>query len=446
MGWLITDKLDRTLRDPRVIAAIGVVLAVAPVALLYVAWPVFKWLFSSQFTFALFMLALSLFLIIHGCAACILFERKISAFIQDRYGPNRVGWWGLLQPVADGLKFIFKEDVIPGNVDRPIYLLAPCIAFIVAMIGFAVIPWAGNITWPWTDAAGNPITVSTQVASLDIGILYMLAVGALSVYGVVLAGWASNNKYAMYGGMRATAQMLSYEVPLGLGILCIILVSGTLRLETMVDQQAVSGVWNVFLQPVAFVLVLIAAFAETNRAPFDLAEAEQELVAGYHTEYSAMKFAMFYLAEYAHMITNSALMVAIFFGGGDPIPGLGWLATSDAWWAALLKYGVFWGKVALFIVLYMVVRWTLPRFRFDQLMRLAWKSMVPIGMALVVLTGLLATFQLQRNLLASLLVNAAVVAISLYVASRAKAPVTGRQENLPDVEVVTDNYALAGRG
>ncbi|MGE0482144.1 MAG: NADH-quinone oxidoreductase subunit NuoH [Phycisphaerae bacterium] len=435
MTQYVLEPIEKLLRRPLVIFGAAAALLVAPVALVWLGLPLLKPMLSNQFAFSILMMAISLFIIIHGAAGCIWIERKMSAWIQDRYGPNRVGAFGLLQPVADGIKFILKEDIIPKGVDKPVFLLAPCIAFVIALIGFAVIPWAGDITWPWTDADGNAITVSTQVANIDMGLLYMLAVGALSVYGVVLAGWASNSKYSFYGGMRATAQMLSYEVPLGLGLLVILMVSGTLRLDEIVMQQAKTGAWNIFLHPVAALLVIISAFAETNRAPFDLAEAEQELVGGYHTEYSAMKFSLFFLAEYSHMITNSALIVALFLGGWAPLPGLGLLADNQAWWAGLIKFGVFWGKVAAFIGFYVLIRWTLPRFRFDQLMRLAWKSLVPAGMAAILATGVLVVLDLHRSVVASLLVNVALVAAAIFVAGALRAPITGRQEGLPDIDV-----------
>ncbi|MCG3125785.1 MAG: NADH-quinone oxidoreductase subunit H [Phycisphaerae bacterium] len=395
-------------------------------------------LLASPFWFAvLWMLAL-IAIIMTTIAALILAERKISAYIQDRVGPNRVGPLGIFQPVADGAKFLLKEDIIPANVDRPIYFLASGMAFVIALLGFAIIPWAGDIHWPWMPPGQ---TVSTQVADINIGILYILAVGSMSVYGVVLAGWASNNKYAFYGGMRATAQMLSYEVPLGLGILCVLLVSGDLRLGHIVDQQAAGGYWNVLLQPIAFLLVLISGFAETNRTPFDLAEAEQELVGGYHTEYSAMKFALFFLGEYAHMLTNSALMVALFWGGWAPLPFLPLLAGTTGWVAALFKFAIFFGKVLLFLVFYMVIRWTIPRFRFDQLMSLAWRALVPIGIAAVLLTSLLAALGWQRSLPASILVNGLLVAGALVVVARRPARVTGRQPDLPDVRVTRPQTA-----
>jgi NADH-quinone oxidoreductase subunit H len=368
--------------------------------------------------------------ILTGTAICILAERKIAGFTQDRYGPNRVGFWGLLQPVADGLKFLLKEDIVPLHVDKPLFLLAPAMSLVVSLIGFAIIPWAGDVHWPWMTPG---TTVSTQVARLDVGLLYILAVGSLGVYGVVLAGYASNNKYAFYGGLRATAQMISYELPLGLALLCVLLTAGTLRLEEMVAQQARSGVWYVFMHPLPFLIMLVSSFAETNRAPFDLPEAEQELVGGYHTEYSAMKFAMFFLAEYAHMITGSAVLVAVFFGGWHcwGLPGL----ESTAWWALPIRLAVYVLKVALFIGLFMVVRWTIPRFRFDQLMRLAWQALVPVGIALVAAVGLLTVFGLQQSWLATLAVNLLALVGLLWTAARTRRPVTGRQEDLPPVEV-----------
>jgi NADH-quinone oxidoreductase subunit H len=430
--------MDTALRKGWVLGLLGLALAVGPVPIVLLAWFVFgdaiRAFLSSQLLFSVLMMGLSLFIIIHLCAACILAERKLSAFTQDRKGPNRVGYWGVLQPIADGIKFIFKEDITPHNVDKPIFILAPCVAFVVALTTFAVIPWAGEITWPWT-IDGQSVTVTTQVASLDIGLLYMLAIGSMSVYGVVLAGWASNNKYSFYGGMRAAAQMLSYEVPLGLGVLALLLTAGSLRPEVMVDQQAQSGMWNIFLHPIAFLLVLTSSLAEANRAPFDLAECEQELIGGYHTEYSSMKFAVFFLAEYSHMIVSAALLTTLFLGGWAPIPFSGWLADNTSWWAALLKFGVFWGKVSLLVLFFMLIRWTLPRFRFDQLMRLAWKAMVPAGLLLVVLTGALAAYGVQRNLAYTFGVNMTLLVAMLLFAATAKTPVTGRQENLPVVRV-----------
>ncbi len=397
-----------------------------------------KDLLADPFWFGVLWMGVLLAIILTTCAACILAERKIAAFVQDRKGPNRVGPWGIFQPVADGLKFLLKEDIVPASVDRPVYFLASGLAFVVALLGFAIVPWAGEIRWPWMPEGQ---TVSTLVADVSVGILYVLAVGSMSVYGVVLAGWASNNKYAFYGGMRATAQMLSYEVPLGLGILCVLLTSGDLRLSAIVNQQASSGVWNVFTQPVAFVLVLISAFAETNRTPFDLAEAEQELVGGYHTEYSSMKFALFFLGEYAHMVTNSAVMTALFFGGWHLwfLPG----AEAVTWSAALLKFVVFFAKVSAFLGLYMIVRWTVPRFRFDQLMRLTWRALVPLGLGTVAATSVLAALGWQRNVAANLAANALVLGVAVWIVSRTGLAVTGRQAGLARVEVVPGRWTAA---
>lgn len=439
--------IERALRNPTILAGAGAALLLGTLAALVLTWLLFsspiKVVLGSQFGFSLVMMGLSLFIIIHLCAACILAERKLSAFIQDRMGPNRVGYWGLLQPIADGIKFILKEDITPTNVDRPIYILAPALSMGLALVGFAVIPWAGEIHFPWMEPG---TTVSTQVVSIDIGLLYVLAVGSLAVYGVVLAGWASNNKYSAYGGMRAAAQMISYEIPLGLALLVILLTAGSLRPETIVNQQAASGVWNIFLHPIAFVLLTVTALAETNRAPFDLAECEQELIGGFHTEYSAMKFAMFFLGEYAHMVTASALVTVVFLGGWAPLPFFSWYSTGPdgaveaTWWntswvAALIKFGVVWTKICLFLGLFMLIRWTLPRFRFDQLMRLAWKGLVPMGIAAIVAAGVLAAFGWQRNLLACLLVNGVLLAGAIWLAGSSRSPITGRQENLPPVEV-----------
>lgn len=360
-------------------------------------------------------------------AYSIYFERKIAGWMQDRYGPNRVGPRGLLQPVADAMKFFFKEDVIPAMVDRPMYILAPGIIFLVACIGFLIIPWGGPVRF------GNMTApIDAQGASIDIGLLYLLAVGSMGVYGVVLGGWASNSKYSFYGGLRAAAQLLSYEIPLGLAILVIVICSGEVRLERIVAEQ-VDTTWNVFMHPVAFVMLATCAFAETNRAPFDLPEAEQELVGGYHTEYSSMKFALFFLAEYAHMITNSALIIALFFGGWMPLPvAIPWLDTSTSVWAMFLRIGIYLLKVSTFIFVYMWVRWTLPRFRFDQLMRLAWQGLVPIGLGLITVAGLLVYW--GRSVSFWALVGELLVVGLVWLLLRAtRGRVTGRQANLPAV-------------
>jgi NADH-quinone oxidoreductase subunit H len=437
--------VDRLIRAPGVLLGVALGLGLVVAVVLVLVWFLFtepiQALLASQLGLSVVIMAVTIVLMFIVVAASILFERKIAAFIQDRKGPNRVGFWGIVQPVADGLKFLLKEEFTPARVDRPVFILAPCITFVIAFIGFAVIPWAGEIQWPWM-TEGELVT--TQVASLDIGILYILAVGGLGVYGVVLAGWASNNKYSFYGGMRAAAQMISYEVPMGLVLVVILLVAGSLRPEMIVNQQAQSGVWNILLHPIAALLLATCAFAEANRTPFDLAEAEQELVGGFHTEYSSMKFAMFFLGEYAHMIVGSAVFVALFLGGWHVwfLPNV----ENTAWWAALIKFAVFWAKIMLFIAFYMLIRWTLPRFRFDQLMKLAWKSMIPLGMGLVVVQGVLSAFGVQvrpdTGFFSKVVVvavywiaNGAVLGVTLWIAARSTEPVTGRQENLPEIEV-----------
>lgn len=429
--------LDALLRKPAVTLGLLVLLGLAPLPMVLIT-PVrefLQWLVAEPFYFAVVVMLVVWQIIMGGCAACILAERKLSAYIQDRQGPNRVGWLGILQPIADGLKFLLKEDIIPRHVDKPLYLLAPAMSLIIALLGFLIIPFTGDFVWPWTPVDGP--AVRAQVMNIDMGFLYLLAVTSLGVYGVVLAGYASNNKYAFYGGMRATAQMLSYEVPIGLALLVVLLIAGTLQLHEIVAEQATTGVWNVFLHPIAFLLLLIATFAETNRLPFDLAESEQELVGGFHTEYSAMKFSMFFLGEYAHMLTGSAFITALFLGGYAPLPGVAWLVSEGPvpWWMALVQFGVFWGKVALFIALFMVIRWTIPRFRYDQLMRLAWKGMIPVGIIVVVLTAVLVALGLERNVWASLGANLLLLVGILVAMARSKAPITGRQDDLPYIQV-----------
>lgn len=427
-------RIEGLLRNPLFLLPIMAVLGVVGLAVLWLAFPLYRDVLSDPFWFPIVVMVLMLFAILSSTAVCILAERKIAGFTQDRYGPNRVGFWGLLQPLADGLKFFLKEDIIPRNADKPLFLIAPCIALVVSLVGFAIIPWAGEVRWPWAP----DVAIRTQAASIDIGILYILAVGSLGVYGIVLAGYASNNKYSFYGGIRGAAQMISYELPMGIALLCVLLVTGSLRLEEIVAQQAQSGVWYVFVQPLPFLLFMISLFAEANRLPFDLAEAEQELVGGFHTEYSSMKFAMFFLGEYAHIITGSAIAIALFLGGWAPLPFTSLLAESTAWWALLIKLGVYIGKIAVFIFVFMVVRWTLPRFRFDQLMRLCWLGLVPLGIVLLIGTGILATFIDLRagwNWLAGLVFNVIVLAGMLVYAARSRAPITARQMDLPQIRV-----------
>jgi len=350
---------------------------------------------SAQF----FVSAILIVIVIHALLGLvsygILLERKIASWIQDRIGPNRVGPKGLLQPIADGIKFLIKEDYMPPGVDKVLFTLAPALAVMTAMIGWAVVPWGGYWDFPGCQIFGWEIPADTVLvagAPISIGIIYIMAVGSLAVYGVVLGGFASNNKYSFLGGLRATAQMVSYEIPMGVCILVIVLMHGTARADYLVELQA-NGVWNIFYQPVLAYIFFICTLAECNRAPFDLAECEQELVGGFHTEYSSMRFALFFLGEYLHMITASAFFALLFLGGWDlpfvkePIigeaAGIGWV---------LLKSLVFLVKVAAVIVVMMLIRWTLPRFRFDQLMKHAWRSLIPVTLTILLLNGLIIYF------------------------------------------------------
>ncbi len=309
-----------------------------------------------------------------------LAERKVSAWMQDRIGPNRVGYGGALQPIADAVKFMFKEDVVPGHVNKVLYVLAPALCVVPAFLVLAVIPFGPPLT-----VLGR--SVPLVIADLDIGILWVFAISSLGVYGITIAGWASNSKYPLMGGVRASAQMISYEVCMGLSVVGVFMATSSLRLTDIVAHQA-DGAWNVFTQPIGFIVFAIAAFAETNRLPFDLPEAETELVAGYHTEYSSMKFAMFFMAEYTSMFVFSALIATLFLGGWD-IPFISEATlTALGNWGALLGFASFMLKSAAFLFFYVWVRWTIPRFRFDQLMALGWKVLLPLSLASLVITGL----------------------------------------------------------
>jgi NADH-quinone oxidoreductase subunit H len=346
------------------------------------------------------------------CAYLILLERKVAAWVQDRLGPNRVGPGGLLQPIADGVKMFLKEDIVPSHVDKVFYLLAPAIAIGTATLAFAVVPFGPTdepprevrqAPWPQTTAQAKEYHTPEFVEQVqnvngryqaviaphvDIGILFTFAVSSLAVYGIVLGGWSSNSKYSLIGSLRSSAQIISYEIPMGLSILGVLLLTGSLNLEWVIGQQLAHG-WNVFYQPLAFLLFLTSMFAECNRLPFDLPETEQELVGGYHTEYSAMKFGLFFLGEYTHMITTSFMLTVLFFGGW----AFPWVAGPDSPW--VVKLIVFAVKMFLVILLYMLVRWTLPRFRFDQLMGLAWKGLIPL--ALVNLLAVMVVAQLAES-------------------------------------------------
>jgi NADH-quinone oxidoreductase subunit H len=313
-------------------------------------------------------------------ALLTLAERRICAFMQDRLGPNRVGPFGLLQPAADGLKNFVKEETYPAQAETWLFVLAPALSFTPALLTFAVIPFAAPLATKWG-------IVPMVVADLPVGFLYILAISSLGVYGIVLAGWSSNNKYALLGGLRASAQMISYEIAMGMSTVAVLLLAGNVTLSQVIARQQ-QGLWNIVPLFLAFMLFLVSALAETNRIPFDLPEAEGELIAGYHTEYSSMKFSMFYIAEYSNMITASALMATLYFGGWD-IPFTHWDATNGlSPLQTLATLAAFLLKTGFFLFLYIWIRWTLPRFRYDQLMALGWKVLLPF--ALVYLT-ILAT-------------------------------------------------------
>jgi NADH-quinone oxidoreductase subunit H len=308
-------------------------------------------------------------------------ERKLAAFFQDRLGPNRAGPFGLLQPMADGLKLFFKEEIIPNTANKFLFVLGPCLAMLAAMMTCAVIPWGGSVEI-------FDRTVQLQIADINIGILYILGVVSMGVYGIMIGGWASNNKFSLMAALRGASQVISYELPMGLSILALILVTGSPSLKTIVEGQMSSGTsfhWNIIYQPLGFVIFLICAFAECNRTPFDLSEAENELNFGYHQEYSSMKLGFYLFAEYINMFISSVIMSTLFFGGYD-IPFLD-ESTLSGGLAAGLGVLALMIKAGLFIFLFMWVRWTIPRFRYDQLMNLGWRSLIPLSLFNMLVTA-----------------------------------------------------------
>jgi len=362
-------------------------------------------------------------------AYTVLAERKVLGWIQGRIGPNRVGPWGVLQPFADLLKFIFKEDLVPDKSTKFVYFLAPMVALTCALLPIVVYPFGPRIkdplTWvspylisavSWIPAVGSSLVdainwlvpqamnMPLTIARIDVGVLYVLGITSVGVYGIALAGWSSNNKYSLMGGLRSSAQMISYELAMGASVIGVVMLSGSLDLSGIINGQINSPFkWYIIPQIIGFFVFLIAAFAETNRVPFDLPEAETELVAGFHTEYSALKFALFFMAEYVNMFTVS-MMCTVLFLGGWYIPGLGWLATAtgmEAWFGwgtvgyALISHVGFIAKICLFLFLYIWIRGTLPRFRFDQLMNFGWKFLLPVAIANVVIT-IVVVFFLNR--------------------------------------------------
>ncbi len=374
---------------------------------------------SAQFFVGMIVIVTIIHLMLGICAYLVYAERKLCAYIQDRIGPNRVGPLGLLQPLADGLKFIVKEDFAPKGVDWALFTLAPCAIIVPALIGWAVIPWGGwieipdfSMLWGAINVTGG--TVLVAAANVDIGIVFLLAVASLSVYGVTLGGWASFNKYSMLGGLRATAGMISYEIPMGLAILAVVLLIGNIRTDGLIETQAEHG-WMIVYQPLAALLFFVCIMAEGNRAPFDNAEAEQELVGGYHTEYSSMRFALFFLAEYAHLTTASAFFALLFLGGYH-VPFIGWTSPEAMGIGpVLLKTGVLLGKAIGAVIFMIILRWTLPRIRWDQVMKLCWNSLIPMGILIVIGTAVMVHMG-WTGIVPMLLLNLGLTVFFLVVA------------------------------
>ena len=354
-------------------------------------------LFLIEKTIIVLVVFFSVMLVV---ALTTLVERRVAGFIQDRYGPNRVGPFGILQPAADGLKNFLKEETRPAAAAYPYFWLGPVISLAPALVTFAVVPFAAPLP------IGDSYVVQMIVADVPIGILYILALSSLGVYGIVMGGWASNNKFSFLGGLRASAQMVSYEVALGLSVVAVLMMAGNVTLTEMVWQQQQLNFWFAFPISLAFILFTISAFAETNRMPFDMPEAESELVGGFHTEYSGMKYAMYPMGEYAHMLTSSALMATLFFGGwdipfwtgddaflfqGEWIRGFAEngapIAAELAWWKTFFTFIAFAAKTYFFVIVYIWVRWTVPRFRYDQVMQLGWKVMLPVALAYVMVVA-----------------------------------------------------------
>jgi NADH-quinone oxidoreductase subunit H len=390
--------------------------------------------------------------ILGGCAYAIMLERKLSAWMQDRIGPNRVGPQGLLQPIADGIKFMLKEDYNPTGVDKALFFLAPGFIVAPAIMGFVVIPWAGQIDltglvqWLGVAVPGAAYSVRLIGADINIGVVYLLATAAVGVYGVSLGGWASNNKWSFLGGLRASAQMISYEIPMGLALLCVVLAAGTFAPYAIVEQQ-LNGQWNLVQQPLAAVIFYVCLLAEANRAPFDLAEAESELIGGYHTEYSSMKFALFFLGEYFHIVTGSAFFVVLFMGGWsvNPFTGLD-LPVEGGPLLMLAQIAVVLGKVTLMVSLTMAIRWTLPRFRFDQLMRLSWEGMIPVSLILLLMVSFFVYFDATGFLWAgSLGAMALIYFLSPIMSGHVEANQRIRMIGSRFSPLVEDGTGLAGR-
>ncbi|HMI04449.1 MAG TPA: NADH-quinone oxidoreductase subunit NuoH [Pedobacter sp.] len=330
----------------------------------------------EKFILVTIIFAISLLIAMYSTYA----ERKVAAFLQDRLGPDRAGPFGILQPLADGVKMFMKEEIIPSNASKWLFMVGPGLAMLTACIGTAVIPWGSAIT------IGDRV-VPLQVTDINVGILYIFGVVSLGVYGVMIGGWASNNKYSLLSAIRAASQNISYEIAMGLSIIALLLVTGTMSLKEIVEQQH-GWHWNILYQPLGFLIFMVCAFAETNRAPFDLPECETELIGGYHTEYSSMKLGFYLFAEYINMFVSSAVMATLYFGGYN-YPGMDWvLLHAGPIIGPLIGTVVFFIKIFTFIFFFMWVRWTIPRFRYDQLMHLGWKGLIPLAIANIIITGI----------------------------------------------------------
>jgi NADH-quinone oxidoreductase subunit H len=332
------------------------------------------WIILEKFILIAVIVSLSMVVAMYSTYA----ERKIAAFLQDRIGPNRAGPFGLLQPLADGVKLFMKEEIIPLASNRFLFILGPMLAMITAMLTSAVIPWGSTI-----EVGGRQVPL--QIADINIGILYIFGVVSLGVYGIMIGGWASNNKFSLLASIRGASQMISYELAMGLSLIAVLMISGSLRMSVIVSEQMQNG-WNIIYQPLGFFIFFVCALAECNRTPFDLPEAENELNMGYHQEYSSMKLGFFLFAEYINMFISSVVMATLFFGGYD-IPFVDESAWGTHWWVGLVGFAVLMAKALLFIFLFMWIRWTIPRFRYDQLMNLGWKGLLPLALLNMILTA-----------------------------------------------------------
>jgi NADH-quinone oxidoreductase subunit H len=338
--------------------------------LLLIDW----WIFFEKLILVAAIITLSMIVAMYSTYA----ERKIAAFLQDRIGPNRAGPFGLFQPLADGLKLFMKEEIIPMMSSKFLFVLGPMLAMITAMLTSAVIPWGSTI-----NIAGH--VVPLQVADINIGVLYIFGVVSLGVYGIMIGAWASNNKFSLLAAIRGASQMISYELAMGLSLIAVLMISGSLRMSVIVNEQIAHG-WNVIYQPLGFLIFFVCALAECNRTPFDLAEAENELNMGYHQEYSSMKLGFYLFAEYINMFISGVVMSTLFFGGYD-IPFVNEAAWGTHWWVGFIGFAVLMTKACLFIFLFMWIRWTIPRFRYDQLMNLGWKGLLPLALVNMLITA-----------------------------------------------------------